>query len=527
MHQNATGIDMYEQAFTPFRSLRARWLFGLVTVLAGVAGPASPVGAQDVLRVPYVADIGTFDPDNGFEIGGVSAINNVYEGLVEYAPGTTRVVGLLAKSWEISADGLSYTFHLADGVRFHDGTAMDAAAVVTSLERRKKNKFLNSYFLDNVTAIEAPDSHTVVLKLAQPQPSLLDSFSSPYGPKVVSPKALAEHDNGDGATGWLTQHADGTGPFKLAEFKPGERYVLERNDDYWGTKPFFREIQLPVVPDIGVQILQLQAGEIDAVPINYPFAQLASLPSGLEATASPSVNQYDLFFKAGTVLDDAEVRKAVLTAVNPALWNNDAFYGYAQLSKSIFPNVTLDPAHPIAYPTDLEAAKAVIARHGPVQFSIGTFSETPSYRRIADLMITQLAQIGVTAASYALPDGQGFALKGDPKAPDVLLTIAGPDALHPENQAKVFYTADAPVNFYGRAIPEADSLINEAGTVADIPRRNALYEKAGQIIVDAGIVAPLVDVDDVVVHAKGLTDLGLRAVYPLGNIDFATVRWAK
>lgn len=506
--------------FTPFQML----LCGLVTVLLALAAPAA---AQEVLRVPYVSDIGTFDPDNGFEVGGVSAINNVYEGLVEYAPGTTTVVGLLAKSWDISPDGLTYTFHLVDGVRFHDGTPFDAAAVVTSFERRKHNKFLLSYFLDNVTKIEAPDSRTVVLTLGHPQPSLLDSFSSPYGPKVISPKALAEHDAGDGATGWLTQHADGTGPFRLAEFKSGERYVLERNDDYWGAKPFFSRIELPVVPDIGVQILQLQAGQVDAVPVNYPFAQLGSLPPTLEATAAPSVNQYDLFFKAGTVLDNAEVRKAVLTAVNPALWNNDAFYGYAQLSKSIFPNVTLDPVHPIVYPTDFEAAKAAIARHGPVEFTIGTFSETPSYRRIAELMIAQLAQIGVKATAYALPEGQGFALKGDPKAPDVLLTIAGPDAAHPENQAKVFYTADAPVNFYGRVVPEADSLINQAGLVADIARRNGLYEKAGQMIVDAGIAAPLVDVDDVVVHAKGLADLGLRAVYPLGNIDFATVRWSK
>jgi peptide/nickel transport system substrate-binding protein len=502
-------------------------VLGAVALLGGLLLASAPVGAQEVLRVPYVADIGTFDPDNGFEIGGVSAINNVYEGLVEYAPGTTKVVGLLAKTWDVSADGLTYTFHLVDGVKFHDGTAMDAAAVVTSFERRKHNKFLLSYFMDNVADVEAPDSATVVLKLGHPQPSLLDSFSSPYGPKVISPKALAEHDNGDGATGWLTQHADGTGPFKLSEFKPGERYVLERNDDYWGAKPYFSEIQLPVIPDIGVQILQLQAGEIDAVPINYPFAQLRSLPADLEATASPGVNQYDLFFKPGTVLDDPEVRRAVLTAINPALWNDDAFYGYGQLSKSIYPNVVLDPEHPLAYPTDFDAAKAAIAKHGNVEFNIGMFSETPSYRRIAELMIAQLAQIGVKAQAYALPDGAAFALKDDPKAPDVLLTIAGPDAAHPENQAKVYYTADAAVNFYGRAIPEAETLIDQAGLLTDIAKRNALYEKAGQMFVDQGIVAPLVDVDDVVVHAKGLTDLGLRAVYPPGNIDFATVRWAK
>src|SRR5262245_12138346 len=150
-----------------------------------------PASAQDVLHIPYVADIGSFDPDNGFEIGSVSAINNVYEGLVEYAPGTTRIVGLLAKSWEISPDGLTYTFHLVDGAKFQDGTPFEAAAVVTSFERRKHNKFLLSYFLDNMAGIEAPDSNTVVLKLGHPQPSLLDGLASPYGPKVISSKALA------------------------------------------------------------------------------------------------------------------------------------------------------------------------------------------------------------------------------------------------------------------------------------------------------------------------------------------------
>jgi peptide/nickel transport system substrate-binding protein len=503
------------------RSWRA---FALAAAMS-LAPPA--VGAQEVLRVPLVADIGSFDPDNGFEIGAVSAINNVYEGLVEYAPGTTEIVGLLAQSWDVSADGLTYAFHLVDGVKFHDGTPLDAKAVATSLQRRIDHEYLLSYFLANVAEISATDADTVTITLKQPQPSLLDGLASPYGPKVVSPKALAEHDdNGDGATGWLTEHADGTGPFKLAEFKRGERYVLERNEDYWGAKPFFDEIQLPVIPDTGVQILQLQAGEIDAVPIDYPFAQLAALPAGLEITSGPSVNQYDLFFKAGTVLDDPAIRNAVLTAVNPALWTDDVFFGYAPLSKSIYPNVMLDPAHPVAYPTDLDSAKAAIAAHGDVTFTIGTVSETPTYRRIAELMIVQLAQIGVAATSYALPANYAFAMRGDPKAPDVLLTIAGPDAAHPDNQL-IYYLADAPVNWFGRTVPEADAVAKEAATLKDPAASDAAYEKAGQLWVDAGVVAPLVDVDDVVVHSKGLTDLGLRPVFPLGNIDYASVRWAR
>jgi peptide/nickel transport system substrate-binding protein len=156
-------------------------------------------------------------------------------------------------------------------------------------------------------------------------------------------------------------------------------------------------------------------------------------------------------------------------------------------------------------------------------FTIGTVSEIPTYRRIAELMIAQLATIGVKVTSYALPANYAFAMRGDPKAPDVLLTIAGPDAAHPDNQL-IFYLADGAVNWFGRSIPEADALAKEAGTLKDTAASDAAYEKAGQMWVDAGFVAPLVDVDDVVVHAKGLTDLGLRPVFPLGNIDFGSVR---
>ena len=517
---------MHASLSTMLRSTRRHALLG---VAAGLMLQAAPALADDAetLKIPYVADIGSFDPDNAFEVGALSAINNVYEGLVQYQPGSTKIVGRLAKSWEISPDGLTYTFHLNDGVKFHDGTPMTAADVIKSFERRRDNKLILSYFLGNVVDMKAPDDLTLVLTLGHPQPSLLDGLSSPWGPKVVSPRALAEHAGNDVAATWLNEHADGTGPFKLTEFKRGERYVLDRNDDYWGAKPYFGEVQISVVPDIGQQILQLQAGDIDAVPNNYPWAQLASLPAGLEITAIPSMAQFELFSKPGGAMDDPELRKALLTAINPALWVKDAFGDYAAVSKSLYMNTMLDPVHPVSYPTDFEAAKATIAKHGPLNIVIGMQNEEQSYQRVAELIIAQLAKIGVTASVIVLPSGGAYSLKDDPKAPDFLLSRSSPDAAHPENQAKVFYTKDAPLNFFGRSLPEADVIVDQAGLLTDIKERNALYEKAGQMYFDAGYFLPLVDVDDVVVHAPGLVDLGLRPTVPPGNIDFSTVRWAK
>ncbi|MFC5757836.1 ABC transporter substrate-binding protein [Rhizobium sp. GCM10022189] len=500
----------------------SRWL-ALTTITVFLLLAATIAQATETLRIPFSSDISTLDPDNGFEVAGLSVLDSLYEGLVEYEPGSTRIVGLLATSWVVSKDGLTYTFRLREGVKFHDGTLMDASAVVTSLDRRRLGKLLQNYTLANVRAINALDASTVVISLSKPQPSFLDTLASPWGPKVISPTPLNEHDKGDGATDWLTDHAVGTGPFTLGEFKRGERYSIDRNANYWGHKPYFSKVEFPVVPDIGQQILKLRAGEIDAIPTNYPFAQLASLPDNLEITTAPSMTQFDAFEKPGSELDNLAVRKAVLTAVNPALWADDAFGHYAHVSQSLYPNAMFVPARPLIFPTDMEAAKDAIAKRGPVALRIGLYSANPSYGRIADLLIAQLATIGVQATSYVMPPGSAYAMKGDPSAPDLLLIIASPDAAHPDNQAKAFLTTGAPLNLYGRKVPEADAIVDEASTLTELCRRDELYEKAARMYFDNGTAIPLVDVDDVVVHVKGLKNLGLRPVFPRGTIDFATV----
>src|SRR5262249_18594838 len=165
-------MGMLMQAFScPIKqSTKRKFCLRMLVLIVGFLVSITPVYAhnQDVLRIPYVADIGTFDPDNGFETGAISAIDNVYEGLVEYEPGSTKIGGLLAKSWEISDDGLTYTFHLVDGVKFHDGTPFNAAAVIKSFERRRDRGLMLSYFLANVKDMRATDDSTVVLTLGHP-----------------------------------------------------------------------------------------------------------------------------------------------------------------------------------------------------------------------------------------------------------------------------------------------------------------------------------------------------------------------
>ncbi len=497
-----------------------------VTVALFLAAPQMSL-AQEVLRVPYVADIGSFDPDNAFEVGGLSAINNVYEGLVEYVPGGTEITGQLATSWDISADGKTYTFAIKPGILFQDGTAADAGAIKTSFERRMQPDLILSYFLGNVSAIEAPDAQTLVITLKAPQPSFLDALASPWGPKAISPAALAAHAGADGGKTWLVDNAVGTGPFRLTEFLRGQEIVLERFDGYHGAAPYFDRIEIPIIPDVGQQILMLRSQEIDAIPANYPWEQLAALPSGTAVTASAGMSLLTGFVNPTGPMADAAVRGAVLTAINPANWVKDAFGSYATPAQSLFPAAMLAPGAPVAFPTDVAAAKAAIAAAGPTELTIGYSSEeAANVERAADLMVAGLAEIGVSATVTVMPVGAIFSMFEAPEAaPDLVLARQSPDAAHPENQSSVFYVTGAPLNLFKVSLPEADAIAAKAGALTDPVARDAAYAEASQMWFDAGLFVPFADIQDVVVHAEGLVDLGLRAPWPMGNIDFGTVRW--
>jgi peptide/nickel transport system substrate-binding protein len=497
-------------------------------IAAAMASFANSAYAEETLRLPLATDIDSFDPDNAFEMDGLAAINNVYEGLVEYVPGSTKIRGLLATDWSVSKDGLTYTFNLVQGAKFHDGTPFNAAAVVESFKRRRDGKLILSYFLWNLKEIEAVNEYTVQLKMGMPQPSFLDSMASPWGPKVVSPKAMTEHQGTDNGAAWLDTHAVGTGPFRLKSFDRGQGYVLERFKDYYGQPAHFDVVELPLIPDVSQQVLNLQSGEIDAVPANYPWAQLAALPPGLALTSAASTSEIVGFIKPKSRLNEADIRKAFLTAINPNNWLSNAYSTYGHPAKSLYPSAMLVPERPFVFPSDVEAAKKVVAERGPIAITIGISNEEAnSLQRVSDLMVAELAGIGISATVNVLPAGAQYALSENPNGPDFYLGKLTPDALHPENQAAVFFTAKAPINFYKRSLPAADTLVQQAGAETDLQARNALYEEAGRLYIDNGFFIPIVEVDDVVVHAEGLVDLGLRAAYPPGNIDYGSVRWAK
>ncbi len=468
------------------------------------------------LTFAYQADISSFDPDNNFEVAGLGAINAVYEGLVEYGPDSTDVVGLLASDWEVSPDGLTYTFTIREGVEFHDGTPMDANSVKTSLERRWTNEELAlNYFLFNVATLDAPDATTLVMTLNDPQPSLLDNLASPWGPKVVSPTALEENAGEDNAATWLNENAVGTGPFQLTEFSRGDRYVLDRFDSYWGSVANTERIVVRIVPEISQQVLQLADGSLDAVLHGYPFEQLAGLPDGVEATAYDDLGLELAFINPNKTLTTVELRNAVISAVDPAAWLDGAFGEYASLPTSLFPVAMIPDAPDLAWPT---AADGVEVPSIEIWFSA---EEASTQKRVADLLVAQLAASGIDSTSRGVPSTQIQSIPNNPDtAPDVVIAQNYPDSAHPDSQAFLFYFSEGPLNLFG-ANAEVDDMIFTAGAIEDPAESIASYLDISEQLLSEGVFAPLGNIQNVIVH-RGLTDLNTRPAIPW-TVDFGTV----
>src|SRR5258708_28627803 len=176
--------------------------------------------------------------------------------------------------WDKSPDGITYTFHLRSCVTFADGTPFNAAAVKTSFQRRTNATSAPAYMLAQVADMQTPDPMTFVVKLKSVVTPFMDYMASSWGPKIMSPKALADNAGNDFAQTWAKTNADGTGPFKLTAFNRGQNYTLARNDTYWGPKPNFATLNIRIIPDMNSQILQLRSGGLDVILHSFPVAEL-------------------------------------------------------------------------------------------------------------------------------------------------------------------------------------------------------------------------------------------------------------
>ena len=406
---------------------------------------ALPVAAQDYtpdpnakagggIVVTYKDDVATLDPAIGYDWQNWSMIKSLFDGLMDYVPGTTELRPGLAESYTISEDGMTFTFKLRPGVKFHNGREMTAEDVKYSLDRVTNPAtqspgagFFGSIMgydamaggsattLDGVTVV---DPLTVQIALSRPDATFLHVMALNFA--SVVPKEAVEAEGDD-----FGKQPVGTGAFKLEEWTLGQRLVFAKNADYWRAGvPYLDTVTFEVGQEPIVALLRLQNGEVDVPGDGIPPAKFTEVMGNPEEAArvvegGQLQTGYITLNVTMPPFDKVEVRQAVNMAINKdrivQIINGRAVPATQPLPPSM-PGYTEGYA---GYPFDPAKAKEMLAAAGlPDGFETELFvMNTDPNPRIAQAIQQDLAGIGIKASIQSLAQANVIEAGGNGSAP--------------------------------------------------------------------------------------------------------------
>ena len=396
----------------------------LAAVAITIGAAAQPVSAQS-LTAAFASEPSSVDPLY-HNLGPNNATRkHMFEALVGEDE-NLGIIPMLAESWEASEDGLTWTFNLRQGVKFHDGgdfTARDFLYTICRIPNVPNSPSSMEGFIKSADTIEARDDRTIVVTTPAPYPLLLTDFAS-FG--VISASANG-HDGPvtytkegcAGIDGYLDSNAYndgsaaiGTGPYKFVEFVPGERIVMARNDDYWGDAPHWEEITIRPISNDGARVAALLAGDVDVIekpPVqdlerlrgdpNVNIVQGASsrviyLHFDHEGEPSPMIEGTD----GKNPLKDVRVRKAISLAIDRPLIVDRIMGGLAVPARQLVPDFMVGVDKSIGLEeANVDEAKRLLAEAGyPDGFKLTIGS--PNDRYINDSQIAQAVAQMLTRA---------------------------------------------------------------------------------------------------------------------------------
>lgn len=500
--------------------------FVLVALSLVTAASAAP--PRDAMVVGLLAEPVTMDPPQITDLNSTRVIKRMFEGLTAQELGTYKVVPGLAQSWDISKDGLTYTFKLRPNVKFHDGTPLTAEAVRFCFERQMNDKSqyyaTGTYpyvkgFLGNVAGVEDVDPLTVQIKLKAPLTPFLQ-YLAHHSLYIYSPEALKKFGKD------IVKNPVGTGPFKLETWEPGVKVVLARNDQYWGGAPKIRQaIYVPII-EAQARLAAIKTGEID-LTMDVPPDSLAELrkdPDIVVAETNSSAVWYIALNTRHPILKDRRVRQALNYAVNKEAIIRDILKGTAIVARG--------PMSPVygpyyeenlqKYPHDPEKARALLKEAGhaggfDITFMVpesGSGMQSPV--EMATVIQANLAQVGVRAKIQTME--WGAYLKKYLEAPDMAEMSWNPSIGDPDHMMYMLLSSDRfppafNAGFYHNE--KVDDLLRKGRTTIDEKARVPLYKEAQRLVVED---APWIFVDhgkQVIIHRKRVQGFKLHPNFDL------------
>ncbi|RMF87542.1 MAG: hypothetical protein D6736_12570 [Nitrospinota bacterium] len=428
-------------------------------------------------------------------------VNKVlYNYLIKYDSETLVPRGDLAESWDVSDDGLVWTFHLHKNVRWHDGHPFTARDVKFSFEARM-NPDMPYYLRGNLAGfqrVEIVDDYTVKMVFSEPKASLPVILG--YLMDMVPEHLLKDYAPHEliGPTEFL-KHPIGTGPFKFKEFVPNSHVTLVANEDYFEGRPYIDTIVYKIIPDLDVQVAQLQTGDLDLAIIEPPqLRAVESLPN-IEIRLAKQVNYTFLGLNHTVPLfQDKRVRQALTYGLD-----REAILKTVALGKGM---LAIGPISPFLewvynkniqpYPYDVEKARALLAeagwKPGPdgilqkngqrLSFTISVDKGNPVREQVAVIAQEYWKALGIETKIDAIEFN--VLVKNIRSHPPKYEAYVGYFITPPEPDLTAYYGTNGGTNIFAYSNPEVDRLLQLGRTTLDQKERAKIYAKMQEVIAE-------------------------------------------
>ncbi len=388
----------------------------------------------------------------------------------------------LAESWKVSKDGKTYTFYLRKGVKFHNGKEMTAEDVKFAIDytRNPKNGAYGFTNLAVISRAEAADKYTLKLRLKTGSPAFLTSLTSIRSFSVIPKESLEEGINKP------AKLPPGTGPFRFVDWKPRQRIVLARFDDYWGHKALIDRLELRIIRDATVQFTALRAGDVDFVE-RTPYPWVRQIVKGKVKGVRFAKSRYAGFRRlrfnvTAPPFDNRKLRLAVAHAIDKKQILQAAYYGFGEMVDQKYPKNHTRYFKGINFPSyDLDKAKALLREAGykgetiEIVLRHGEDAETE-----ATTLKAQLAKIGMNIDLNVMDSGTytarrhrgkfAFSFDGSSSDPDPWPTYAR-DLMCPQN------LKNRSGNVSGYCNKEVDALFKKAQGELNKDKRNWYFRE--------------------------------------------------
>ncbi len=456
----------------------------------------------------------SLDPHKTVKAGTREVMFNVFEGLMKPTP-DGDLTPAIAEKYEVSEDRRTYTFHLREGVQFHNGEMVTAEDVVYSIQRcaaATETGIVQVEAFSVIDDLKAVDERTVSITISEPSNEFISYLTTAILP-----------------AGYDKQGTDpvGTGPFKFVSRTAQDSVVLEKFDGYWGTPAQLDKVTLKIMENADSLMMSLQSGAIDLCA-HLTSTQVAQLKENFNV-AEGTMNLVQAMYLNNAVVpfDDVRVRQAVSYAVDKQEIIDLAFDGYGSpIGSSMYPafGKYFDDSLTNYYTKDVEKAKALLAEAGyPDGFDM-TITVPSNYKPhmdTAEVLVQQLAAIGVNATIEPI--------EWESWVSDVYVgrqfqsTVVGVDASNMTARALLErFTSDYGKNFINYNNAEYDALFQQTLTAYDDAEQTAIYKQMLANLTENAANAYIQDLADLVAVRKGVEGV---TFYPIYVLDLANLQY--